>query len=266
MTHLKKFEFTGEEITLNYGDEGVSVMKRIRALFDIKAHNVKAGDIGGYLEDESCLSHFGDAWVADSAMIHNSSVVSGDAIVQDSAILFLNCYLHGEIFVRDSAKLYRANIQGANISIGDVVTVEDCHLHGNSIHLMDAAVLKWVQTNRYLNGLEITENAQVLGTHEQNTVFMGEDIYIKDNAKLLNVPKVSGENVELKGHSLLDTASIDGENISIDDLCSITGRAIISSNVKLNDMVSVSSLYGSSFTDVTLSGDKSYYAESLAGA
>lgn len=266
MTHLKKFEFTGEELTLNYGDEGVAVMKRIRALFDIKAHNVKAGDLGGYLEDESCLSHFGDAWVADSAMIHNSSTVSGDAIVMDSAMLFLNCYLHGTVFVRDSAKLYRANVQGENISIGDVAVLEDCYLHGDSIHIMDASVLQWVKTNRNLNGLEIAENAQVIGTHKQNTLFTGENIHIKENARLLNVPSVAGKNVELKGHSLLDTASINGENISVDDLCSVTGNAIISSNVKLNDMVSISSLFGSSFTDVSLSGDKSYYAESLTGA
>lgn len=266
MNYLKKFEFTGVEKTLNYGDEGVAVMKQIRALFDIKAHNVKAGDIGGYLEDESCLSHFDDAWVADSAMIHNTSIVSGDAIVMDSAMLFQNCYLHGTVFVRDSARLYRANLQGENISIGDVVTLEDCYLHGDAIHIMDSAVLQWVKTKRDLKGLEISENAQVIGTEKKSTLFSGEEIYINGNAQLLNVPSVFGKNVELKGHSILDTASINGENISIDDLCSIAGHTIISSNVKMSDMVSVTSMFGSSVTGVSLSGDKSYHAESLAGA
>lgn len=40
---------------------------RIQALVDIPAHGVKAGDLGGYVERERCLSRRGDSWAGGRA-------------------------------------------------------------------------------------------------------------------------------------------------------------------------------------------------------
>lgn len=62
----KKYEFTGESKELN----GVT-LHRIRAIKDFR--NVKAGDLGGWIEKESNLSHYGDAWVYGNAEVYDDS-------------------------------------------------------------------------------------------------------------------------------------------------------------------------------------------------
>ena len=52
---------------------------RIEATKDLKKHNVKAGDIGGYIEKESNLS--GNAWVYGDAKVYDNAEVYGDAKV-----------------------------------------------------------------------------------------------------------------------------------------------------------------------------------------
>lgn len=75
-----KYEFTGEVKNI-----GGKILHRIRAVRDIPEHNVKAGDLGGWIEAERNLSQKGAAWVADSALVMDSARVTGKARVMDSA-------------------------------------------------------------------------------------------------------------------------------------------------------------------------------------
>lgn len=60
-----------------------------RKLFRIKAlisfGNVKEGDLGGYVENESNLSHSGDAWVYGEAWVYGNAWVSDNARVSGDA-------------------------------------------------------------------------------------------------------------------------------------------------------------------------------------
>jgi len=75
MRKVKKFKLTSEFIV---DISGVKLF-RIKAL--IEFGNVKAGDLGGYIEKEENLSHMGDAWVSDDARISGDAQVFGDAWV-----------------------------------------------------------------------------------------------------------------------------------------------------------------------------------------
>ncbi|MFR6247825.1 MAG: hypothetical protein ACLUJ2_01025, partial [[Ruminococcus] torques] len=70
---MKKFKLTSEFIV---DISGVKLF-RIKAL--IEFGNVKAGDLGGYIEKEENLSHMGDAWVSDDARISGNAQVFGNA-------------------------------------------------------------------------------------------------------------------------------------------------------------------------------------------
>ena len=64
---MKKFELTSEFITNIFGTK----LFRIKAL--IEFGNVKAGELGGFVEKEENLNHEGNAWVygnADYATVH----------------------------------------------------------------------------------------------------------------------------------------------------------------------------------------------------
>lgn len=61
---------------------------RIEAVCDIKEHNVKAGDLGGYVEKEENIG--GKAWVRDNAKVYDIALICDDAHVYDSAHVFGN--------------------------------------------------------------------------------------------------------------------------------------------------------------------------------
>ena len=74
---VKEFGWWGDDRTLY----------RVEALVDIPRHGVKAGDIGGYVESEKSLSHYGDAWVGGSARVFKDARVKDNALVTDDAEL-----------------------------------------------------------------------------------------------------------------------------------------------------------------------------------
>ena len=94
MRKVKKFKLTSEFIV---DISGVKLF-RIKAL--IEFGNVKAGDLGGYIEKEENLSHMGDAWVSDDARI------SGNAQVFGNARVFGNAWVSGNARVSGDAQVF----------------------------------------------------------------------------------------------------------------------------------------------------------------
>lgn len=106
----KKYEFTGESREF-FG----YVLHRIRATRDFG--DVKAGDLGGWIESEINLSIDGDAWVYDNAKIYESARVYGNAKIKDNAEIcnkvkvfgdaeiYGDTWLHGDIMIFGDARI-----------------------------------------------------------------------------------------------------------------------------------------------------------------
>ena len=124
----KKYEFTDETITIN----GI-ILHRIKALIDFDRFGVKAGDLGGFIEVEANLSHDGDAWVYENALISGNALVSenakvsGDALVYGNARVSGNAYVSGNACVSGDAKVYG----NAKIS-GDAWVSENAKVSGDA--------------------------------------------------------------------------------------------------------------------------------------
>ena len=86
---MKKFKLTSEFIV---DISGVKLF-RIKAL--IEFGNVKAGDLGGYIEKEENLSHMGNAWVSGNAQVSGDARVSGNARVSGDAQVFGDARVSG---------------------------------------------------------------------------------------------------------------------------------------------------------------------------
>ena len=86
---MKKFELTTESITF-LG----RTLFRIKAL--ISFGNVKAGELGGYIEKEGNLSHEGNAWVYGDAWVYGNARVYGDAWVCDNARVCGDAEVYGD--------------------------------------------------------------------------------------------------------------------------------------------------------------------------
>ena len=84
---------------------------RIRAL--ISFDEVKAGDLGGYIQSEKNLSHDGNAWVEYKAKVYGNAKVCGDAEVSGNAKV-----------CGDAVVLGNAVVWGNAVVCGDAVVSE----------------------------------------------------------------------------------------------------------------------------------------------
>jgi carbonic anhydrase/acetyltransferase-like protein (isoleucine patch superfamily) len=75
----KKYELIKETNPKHHG------LKRIRALKDIPAYNVRAGDFGGLVSMEYNLSHEGNCWITPDAKVEIRGTVRDSALVTDNA-------------------------------------------------------------------------------------------------------------------------------------------------------------------------------------
>ena len=94
---------------------GVLNLYRIQALIDFG--DVKAGDIGGYVQSQANLSHEGDAWVYDNAEVFGHARVFGDAKVYDNAKVFGHARVFGNAKVYDNARVFEYAIAFDNAEV-----------------------------------------------------------------------------------------------------------------------------------------------------
>ena len=77
-----------------------------RKLFRIRAKIsfgiVKKGKLGGYIESENNLSHFGNAWVYGNARVYGDAWVYGNAMVCGDAWVYGNAMVCGDAEIKSS--------------------------------------------------------------------------------------------------------------------------------------------------------------------
>ena len=79
------------------------ILYRIKALKDF--FGAKAGDLGGYIEGESNLSHEGTCWVYDNARVFGEAYVYGNAYVYGDARVYGNARVCGDARVYGNARV-----------------------------------------------------------------------------------------------------------------------------------------------------------------
>jgi len=107
-----KYELLQESITIHN-----HTLHRIKALRSFG--NVKAGDLGGYIESEKNLGHGGNCWVYDNAKVYEN------AWVRDSARVYENAWVYG------AAKIYgHSGICGNAEVFGDTLVAQTTNISG----------------------------------------------------------------------------------------------------------------------------------------
>lgn len=104
--------------------DGVT-LHRIRALKDFS--DVKAGDLGGWIERESNLSQTGSCWVYDDAMVY------GTASVKDNARVESNVEIRGNAHVCGNTRVCCAEVYGSAIICDSASLVGNAEVYGSAI-------------------------------------------------------------------------------------------------------------------------------------
>lgn len=157
---MTKYTFTGEEKPYTNPFGQTFTVKRIVSLEDFA--DVKAGDIGGWIQSETNLSQVGHCWVYDE------SVVGEDARVTNNASVRGMSYIGGVSVVRDDA-----SVDG------------NCSVSGSSVIEQNASVSSnaVVVNSSVREECKVTENASVY------------DSLIEERAKIMGSAQVSGTEV-----------------------------------------------------------------------
>ena len=124
----KKYKLTNESVIVNG-----KTLYRIKSLKDFG--NVKKGDKGGYIENESNLSQSGDCWVYDNAKVYNNAKVFDYADIYGNAEIFGNAIVSGNARVYGNAKVYHYAMVYDNAEVCDNAIIS-----GNAEVYHDAAV------------------------------------------------------------------------------------------------------------------------------
>ena len=168
---MKKYELTDETIVI-----GGKILHRIRALRDFA--EVKAGDIGGYIENENNLSHEGNAWVSDKACVSGNARVSGNAWVIGSACI------SDKAQVRD-----KAYVSGNACVSGNARVCENAWVRDNACVCENSQV----SGRAYVSGNAcVCENSQVSGnTRVFGNTWINGDACVRDKAWVFGNTRVS---------------------------------------------------------------------------
>ena len=127
MNDMKKYKIT-KETKIIYDGVEERTLHKIMAVKNFG--DVKAGDLGGWVENESNLSQIGNCWVYDEA------IVCGNAHVQDCAEVFGHSKVSGYAKVSEYAKV----LDHAKVSENSVIKGFSS-VHGNAVISRIAVVL-----------------------------------------------------------------------------------------------------------------------------
>lgn len=115
---MKKYEFTGEEKVV----DGIT-LRRIRAVR--RFTQADAGEIGGWIQGEDNLSHDGNCWVGEEAIVCNWARVTDDALVSGRAQVYYSAKISGDTYVSDDAWIGgNAEVYGM-ARVGDNTVITD---------------------------------------------------------------------------------------------------------------------------------------------
>ena len=110
---------------------GLHTLYRIRACRDFG--NVKAGDLGGYIEKPENLSQEGDCWVYDNARVYGNARVYSNALVYDDAEVYGDVWVYGNARVCGNACVYGdTEVYGKAWVCGNARVYGNAHVYGNA--------------------------------------------------------------------------------------------------------------------------------------
>lgn len=164
---MKKYEFTKEVLK----HEG-HILHRIMALRSFS--DVMAGQLGGWIEKESNLSHEGDCWVAGEAKVFGNAKVYGNAGVFD------NARVSGNSQIFDNALVYQdAWVYGNTMVFGNAQVLDNASVCGHA----------WVSHFACVGGHAWVSGGAIISEY----AFVCDNAIVSDDVKVYGHAQITGD-------------------------------------------------------------------------
>ncbi|OQC50200.1 MAG: hypothetical protein BWX57_00354 [Tenericutes bacterium ADurb.Bin024] len=187
----KKYEITTEAFT---NISGVTVY-RIKSLKNFAG--IQKGELGGYIESEDNLSHSGNCWVKDNAMVYSGGRVEQNALVSGISEVYNNALVTGQAKVDGNCYIYD------NVKVGTDST-KDCTITGGVNVYGGSEVKSGLLTGSALvyNNSIIYDKAQIKDYAIVSNSKVGGETIIYHNAKVTDVD--ANGFIDIAGNSILE--------------------------------------------------------------
>lgn len=192
---------------------------RIKALKSF--NDVKAGDLGGYIQNESNLSHDGDCWLYDNAKVFENARVLDNARIKDEALVYGNSTVYNDAFVSGESEVYD------NSKVFEKARIwENAEIFGNAMIFGSAEIKDFAVINAFA---KVYGNAVVSDySSVSGDAIVYDNAGIFDRAFVVDHTTVS-ENAVIKNDVIIaDYVNICGDVQLIGDLY-FSGNTTISS-------------------------------------
>ena len=108
---------------------------QIRALHDFG--DVKAGDLGGYVDGEGALSHEGLCWIADTSCVEVGDSVKKAPLVRGDAQVLAGCVIRGSVVAGGSrihqSTVYNSVVRGESSVLRAILSHDVILLHVHEV-------------------------------------------------------------------------------------------------------------------------------------
>lgn len=155
---------------------------RIRAIRDFS--DVKAGDLGGYVKSENNLSHEGNCWIYNSAIVKNGARVINDAKISNYAIVSNGSVVRDNAQVSGSAKIYFSSEICGMAHVYDNARVVTSFIMGES----------QIYGNSEINRSDVLYNACICGNAKLMCSRVSKDAFIKSNSDFYTQGPIGSRN------------------------------------------------------------------------
>lgn len=184
---MKKYEILFDVPDWRIGKRNGHKIYPIRALKDFG--NIKAGMLGGRIENEDNLSQEGDAWVGEYGEVYENARVYDNALVRNAAV-YGNAKIYGDAFVDTCSSDADAFVE----ICGDVEVYGDAHIKYNTklsgnAKISGNALIKGSEDHICIQGLN-RENAAITAFRDakreiavQTNKFFGSLSEFKESVK-----------------------------------------------------------------------------------
>lgn len=222
MNKKRHYEFTDERrraLDIYPFLSSDAYVHRIRATRDLPYHNVKKGDLGGWVQSYKNLRD--EAWVADSAIVMDKAVVCGQALVEEEAQVIQHARVQDNANVRGHALLCQKSAASGNAEImGNAAMYDHTRASGDASLSENVRLENWaeVKGRSHISGWAcIGHGAVITG----NTSISGHS-YIGGHSLIQDVdlesPIEIKSNARIKSHNdilFIDTMTSEEQKVTV---------------------------------------------------
>ena len=213
----KKYELLDDNFEV-LGFVEKKTLYRIKALRDFG--DVKAGELGGYIEKEENLSHEGNCWVYDNARVSCDARVYGDAQIRDNAKIYNYAQIYGNAIISNNANVKDYAHVYDNASVSDAACVGDhakvyeyANLYGSTSVYGSAEILgnpALYQHSQVCGNARISGDVRIYGDAcvYGDAYLHGDIIRIYGNANIYGNAHVNGDNIHIYGDAHISSDAI----------------------------------------------------------